>query len=62
MATDQAASRTQRKKERCLCGKWWAYVVDESTLQLRCKLCKRDMEVRAVVDDKGKPVLETRYL
>ena len=31
-------------KERCLCGKWWAYRSGD-TLILRCKLCRRDVVV-----------------
>jgi hypothetical protein len=31
-------------KERCLCGKWWAYKSGD-TLILRCKLCRRDVVV-----------------
>jgi len=32
------------RKERCLCGKWWAYRSGD-TLILRCKLCRRDVVV-----------------
>ena len=46
----QPTRESEPKKERCLCGKWWAIVGDDGTLRLPCKLCKRDIVVRASGD------------
>ena len=47
MRADAVPPEEPSIKERCICGKWWGLRRGKGEMVLRCKLCKRDIVVRA---------------